>query len=63
MLICLYVFLSLLQYLADLLYKAAADGGYVDPHKVAEILGMQNTSCADNTISGQCTCLSVSRKS
>ena len=55
---------SLLQNLADLLYKAAAEGGYLDLHKVAEILGVPNTSsAADNTISGQCTCLSVSRKS
>ena len=46
---------SLLQNLASLLYKAAADGGYIDPHKVQEILGVSNTSsAADETITGQC---------
>ena len=63
MLICLYVFLSWLQKLAGLLYKAAADDGYVDPYKVEQILGVRFTSSApDETITGQCTCLSVSQK-
>ena len=45
---------SLLQKLAGLLYKAAADGGYVDPHKVAEILGVPNTrSEVQDNISGK----------
>ena len=41
MLICARFFS--LQHLGDLLYRAATDGGYVDPHKVAEILGVPNT--------------------
>ena len=47
------MFLSLLQNLASLLYKAAADSGYVDPQKIEEILGVPNTnSAATENISG-----------
>ena len=45
---------SLLQKLTDLLYKAAAEGGYVDPHKVEEILSVPNTrSEVQDNISGK----------
>ena len=45
---------SLLQHLADILYKAAADSGDVDPYKVENILGVRNTnSAAEDDISGK----------
>ena len=50
----IFIFFFLLQKLASILYKAAADGGYLDPRKVEEILGVSNTnSAADETITGQ----------
>ena len=52
----LTIFFFVLQHLADILYQAAAEGGYIDPHKVQDILGVPNTDCAaDETISGQCS--------
>ena len=45
---------SLLQNLADILLKGAADGGYVNPHKVRDILCVTDTNRAvDEVLSGQ----------
>ena len=51
------MFFLLIKILANILYTAADEGGYVDPHKVEKILGVPHpkkasTSVTEETVTG-----------